>query len=171
LRDTAQLDTATARAKQSGVGHRTQQLADKLVKEAPAELVKEVIDGKKSLNKAIKEISPPKPVAAKPEPVQAVEREAEENRDDQLSGIIDQQQGAIKALAADNEVMLKVFESDDKVLASIAEVKKLTELNSDLNERINTLMDEKNEAVNSAEYWKDRFLKLEAEFKALQKSV
>jgi len=88
-----------------------------------------------------------------------------------LSGIIDQQQGAIKALAADNEVMLKVFESDDKVLASIAEVKKLTELNSDLNERINTLMDEKNEAVNSAEYWKDRFLKLEAEFKALQKSV
>jgi len=171
LRDTAQLDTATARAKQSGVGHRTQQLADKLVKEAPAELVKEVIDGKKSLNKAIKEISPPKPVAAKPEPVQAVEREAEENSDDQLSGIIDQQQDAIKALAADNEVMLKVIESDDQVLASIEEVKKLTELNRDLNERINALMDEKNEAVKAAEHWKDRFLKLEEELKALQKSV
>jgi len=168
LRDTAQLDTATARAKQSGVGHRTQQLADKLVKEAPAELVKEVIDGKKSLNKAIKEITPPKPVAPKPEPVQVVEQEAEENHEDQLSSIIDEQQGAIKALEADNDVMLKVFESDDRVLASIEEVKKLTELNRDLNERINALMDEKNEAVKAAEHWKDQFLKLEAELKELQ---
>jgi len=168
LRDTAQLDTATARAKQSGVGHRTQQLADKLVKEAPAELVKEVIDGKKSLNKAIKEITPPKPVAPKPEPVQVVAQEAEENHDDQLSSIIDEQQGAIKALEADNDAMLKVFESDDRVLASIEEVKKLTELNRDLNERINALMDEKNEAVKAAEHWKDQFLKLEAELKELQ---
>src|SRR5664279_1164959 len=72
LQGVAQLDSATSRAKQSGVGHRTQQLADKLVKEAPAELVKEVIDGKKSLNKAIKEISPPKPVAPKPEPIPVV---------------------------------------------------------------------------------------------------
>lgn len=168
LRDAAQLDTATARAKQSGVGHRTQQLADKLVKEAPAELVKEVIDGKKSLNKAIKEITPPKFVAPKPEPVQAVEQEAGENHEDQLSGIIDEQQGAIKALEADNDVMLKVFESDDRVLASIEEVKKLTELNRDLNERINALMDEKHEAVKAAEHWKDQFLKLEAELKELQ---
>ncbi|MDD1613510.1 MAG: hypothetical protein LUP98_02520, partial [Methylococcaceae bacterium] len=111
LRNTAQLDTATARAKQSGVGQRTQQLADKLVKEAPAELVKEVIDGKKSLNKAIKEITPPKPVAPKPEPIPVVEQES---REDHLSSIIDEQQGAIKALDADNKIMLKVFESDDR---------------------------------------------------------
>jgi len=64
--------------------------------------------------------------------------------------------------------MLKVFESDDRVLASIEEVKKLTELNRDLNERINALMDEKNEAVKAAEHWKDQFLKLEAELKELQ---
>ncbi|MDP1663987.1 MAG: hypothetical protein Q8L79_02595 [Methylobacter sp.] len=168
LRDTPQLDTATARAKQSGVGHRTQQLADKLVKEAPAELVKEVIDGKKSLNKAIKEITPPKPVAPKPEPVQAVEQEHQESHEEQLSGIIDEQQGAIKALEADNDVMLKVFESDDRVLASIEEVKKLTELNRALNQRINALTDEKNEAVKAAEHWKDQFLKLEAELNQLQ---
>lgn len=168
LRDTPQLDTATARAKQSGVGHRTQQLADKLVKEAPAELVKEVIDGKKSLNKAIKEITPPKPVAPKSEPVPVVEQEHQESREEQLSGTIDEQQGAIKALEADNDVMLKVFESDDRVLASIEEVKKLTELNRALNQRINALTDEKNEAVKAAEHWKDQFLKLEAELNQLQ---
>ncbi|MDO9167569.1 MAG: hypothetical protein Q7U18_00515 [Methylobacter sp.] len=160
LQDVAQLDSATSRAKQSGVGHRTQQLADKLVKEAPAELVKEVIDGKKSLNKAIKEISPPKPVVSKPEPVPTVEPEA----GDSQSGIIDQQQSAIQALEADNKVMMKVFESDDRISASLEQVKRLTELNRDLNERINSLMTAKEEAINTANYWKDRFLTLEAEF-------
>ncbi|TAN69088.1 MAG: hypothetical protein EPN17_07875 [Methylobacter sp.] len=167
LCSTAQLDTATARAKQSGAGHRTQQLADKLVKEAPAELIKEVIDGKKSLNKAIKEITPPKPVVSKPEPVPAVEQESLEdqlNGNDPLSSIIDDQQGAIKTLKADNNAMVKVFEPDDRISASLEEVQRLTELNRILNERINELMHEKNEASKAASYWKDEFLKLEAEF-------
>ncbi|MFI3154520.1 MAG: hypothetical protein QX199_00040 [Methylococcaceae bacterium] len=159
--NTAQLDTATSRAKQSGVGHRTQQLADKLVKEAPAELIKEVIDGKKSLNKAIKEITPPKPVELKPEPVPVIEQEHEASRKVQLNGIIEEQQGAIKALEANNNAMLKVFESDDRVSASIEEVKKLTELNRVLNERIIGLTNEKNEALKAAKYWEDQFLKLE----------
>ncbi|MFA5924050.1 MAG: hypothetical protein WC856_22625 [Methylococcaceae bacterium] len=160
LRSTAQLDTAIARAKQSGVGHRTQQLADKLVKEAPAELVKEVIDGKKSLNKAIKEIIPPKPVVPRPEPIPVVEQES---REDHLSSIIDEQQGTIKALDADNKIMVKVFESDDRIFASLEEVKKLTEMNKFLNERINELIDEKKEAIKAANYWKDQFLTLEEE--------
>jgi preprotein translocase subunit SecD len=163
LRSTAQLDTTTARAKQSGVGQRTQQLADKLVKEASAELVKEVIDGKKSLNKAIKEITPPKPVVPKPESAPVVEQEPEENREHHLNGIIDEQQAAIKVLEADNKAMLKVFESDDRLFATLEEVKQLTEQNSVLTERINELMDEKKEAVKAANYWKDQFLTLEEE--------
>ncbi|MGZ5011560.1 MAG: hypothetical protein ACXV74_11420 [Methylobacter sp.] len=167
LENTAQLDTATARAKQSGVGQRTQQLADKLVKEAPAELVKEVIDGKKSLNKALKEITPPKPVV--PKSVPAVEPEPEESHEAQLSNTdplnssIDEQPGAINALDADNTVMLEVFESDDRFSASLDEVKKLTELNKVLNERINELMTEKEEAMKTAHYWKVKCLALEAE--------
>ena len=166
-RSTVQLDTAASRAKQSRVGQRTQQLADKLVKEAPAELVKEVIDGKKSLNKAIKEITPAKQAA--PKPVSVVEPGPKESREDRLidadplNGIIDEQQGAIKALEADNNVMLKVFESDDRMSASIDEVKKLTELNRVLNERINELMAEKEEAIKTANDWKAKFLRLDAE--------
>ncbi|WP_333874618.1 hypothetical protein [Methylobacter sp.] len=157
--NTAQLDTATARAKQSGVGHRTQQLADKLIKEAPAELVKEVIDGKKSLNKAIKEISPPKIVAPKPVPVAEESQETQSSETVGLNSIVDEQQGA----DADNHVMLKVFESDDSVSESIDEVNKLTELNKILNVRINELVAEKEEAIKTANYWKDKFLALEAE--------
>ncbi len=168
LCSTAQLDTAAARAKQSGVGHRTQQLADKLVKEAPAELVKEVIDGKKSLNKAIKEITPPKPVAPKLEPVPVVEQE---NREARLSGIVDEQQDVIQTLQADNNAMSKVFESDDRLSASLEEIHRLTELNRVLNERINELVSEKNEANKAVDYWKEEFLRLEAEFnKAITKN-
>jgi hypothetical protein len=161
LRDTVQLNTASARAKQSGVGQRTQQLADKLVKEAPAELVKEVIDGKKSLNKAIKEITPTKPV-----PV--VEREHEQSREEQLSGTADDQQGAATSFDVDNEAVLKVFEPDDGAVSSIEELKKLTELNRLLNERIKELVDERDEAINAAKHWKEQFLRLEAELKELQ---
>ena len=163
LRSTAQLETVTARAKQSGVGQRTQQLADKLVKDAPAELVKEVIDGKKSLNKAIKEITPPKPVIPKPEPVPVIEQESEENHEAQLNSIIDEQQAAIKTLEADNKAMLKVFESDDRLFDSLEEIKSLTEQNRILTERINELMDEKKAAIKAADYWKDQFMTLEEE--------
>ena len=163
LANSAPLDTAESRAKQSGVGQRTQQMADKLVKEAPAELVKEVIDGKKSLTKAIKEISPPKPVTPKPEPVPVVDQQIDDDHKEQLSSIIEEQQSVIKTLEADNTAMRKVFESDDKVFASFEEVKALTELNRVLNERITGLMTEKDEAIKAAAYWKDQFLALEIE--------
>ena len=157
----ATLDTTATRAKQSGVGQRTQQLADKLVKEAPAELVKEVIDGKKSLNKAIKEITPPKPPVIKPESVPIVALVSESTQDEQLNSLIDEQQGAIQALEADNKAMLKVFESDDRLFTSVEEVKSLTEQNRLLTERINVLMDENQEVIKAVSYWKDRFLTLE----------
>jgi hypothetical protein len=137
------------------------------VKEVPAELVKEVIDGTKSLNKAIKEITPPKAVVLTPVPV--VEPEPEESHEAQLSdtdllaSVVGERQGAINALDADNTVLLEVIESDDRVSASLDEVEKLTELNKVLNRRISELMAEKEAAMKTAEYWKDQFLALEAE--------
>jgi len=59
--------------------------------------------------------------------------------------------------------MLKVFESDDRISVLIEKVKKLTELNRVLNEHINEVMNEKEEAIKTANYWKDKFLTLESE--------
>jgi hypothetical protein len=167
LSSTAQLDTAISRAKQSGVGHRTQQLADKLVKEAPAELVKEVLDGKKSLNKAIKEITPAKPVIVKPDPVPVIVQETQtsqqtaSNKDKELSHIIDEQLSVIEALEADKTTWLNVIDSDDRLAASFDEVKKLTEANRLLKVRIDELATEKDEAFKAAEYWKSQYFELE----------
>jgi hypothetical protein len=167
LSSTAQLDTAISRAKQSGVGHRTQQLADKLVKEAPAELVKEVLDGKKSLNKAIKEITPAKPVIVKPDPVPVIVQKTQtsqqtvSNKDKELSHIIDEQLSVIEALEADKTTWLNVIDSDDRLAASFDEVKKLTEANRLLKVRIDELATEKDEAFKAAEYWKSQYFELE----------
>jgi hypothetical protein len=161
------LATAEARAKQSGVGQRTQQMADKLIKEAPAELVKEVIDGKKSLTKAIKEITPAKPVIAKPEldpvidaAIQSSQAEASTN-DQALSQLIEEQHATIQALEADKQTLKAVLEADDKLAASFDEVKALTADNQALNERIKELNTEKEAALKAADYWKAQYLELE----------
>jgi hypothetical protein len=161
------LATAEARAKQSGVGQRTQQMADKLIKEAPAELVKEVIDGKKSLTKAIKEITPAKPVIAKPEldpvidaAIQTSHAEVSTN-DQALSQLIEEQHATIQALEADQQTLKAVLEADDKLAASFDEVKALTAANQALNERIKELNTEKEAALKAADYWKTQYLELE----------
>jgi hypothetical protein len=167
LSSTAQLDTATSRAKQSGVGHRTQQLADKLVKEAPAELVKEVLDGKKSLNKAIKEITPAKPLIVKPDPVPVIVQETQANQktvsnnDNELNHIIDEQLMVIEALETDKTAWQNLIDSDDQLAASINEIKILTEANLFLKARNDKLVTEKDEALKAAEYWKSQYLELE----------
>jgi hypothetical protein len=124
-------------------------------------LVKEVIDGKKSLNKAIKEITPPIPQVLMPESVPIIEQASEDTQDAQLNNLIDEKKDAIQVLEADNKAMLKVFESDDRHFTSVEEVKSLTEQNTLLTERIKVLMDEKQEALKAVSYWKDRFLTLE----------
>lgn len=73
LRNVAQLDTADDRAKLSGASHRTQQMADKLVKEASSEIVQEVTQGNISLPKALESIKPKAKPKDKQEPTEPTE--------------------------------------------------------------------------------------------------
>lgn len=160
-----QLDTTAARAKQSGVGQKTQQLADKLIKEAPDDLIQDVINGKKSLNKAIKEISSPKAVI--PKPIFAVDdseveiaQEVVSNDAHSLSNVVVQQRH-LNTLASDSHAASEAY-AHKKVAATSEEIENLTELNRALNSRINELTQEKAEAIKTANYWKEKFLALEA---------
>ncbi len=155
-----QLTSVADRAKQSGVGQRTQQLADKLIKEAPADLIQEVIDGKKSLQKAIKEITPPKPPVPKSE-VSDEELDSDDQQDDTdfLEHAMDSQRSSF--------VSDKVgFQSEHQGANSTVEVQKLTDLNKELKARIQKLTQERDEAIKTANYWKEQFLILEAKLKS-----
>lgn len=73
-----------------------------------------------------------------------------------------------KSIKEDNDSLLKVFESDDKLKAAIEEAQKFREMNRILNERINGLMSEKNAAIQAAKSWQRKAEKMEKELKALK---
>lgn len=62
-----------------------------------------------------------------------------------------------KELIEENNGLVAVFESDDKLTTALAEVKKLRETNRILEERIRGLMNEKNEAIRAAKSWQRKF--------------
>lgn len=61
----------------------------------------------------------------------------------------------------DNEAMAKIFEANDQVAASVAEIRRLNALVSVLEERNRGMMNERNEAIRLARSWKNRCEKME----------
>lgn len=64
-------------------------------------------------------------------------------------------------LSADNQMMARVFEADDRLAAAMAEVARLTEENRVLVTRVNGLISEKDAAVKSAKTFKRKLDALE----------
>lgn len=123
-------DTIATRAEKSGTSKRTQSTADKLAKEAP-ELAKKVASGETTLNKAIKEIEPPKeePDELGFDPLEAYEQEVAENK--RLQSIID-------ALSSDDK---------DKEIITLSETIK------SLQGRLNQALKTEAEAIKQAKYY------------------
>lgn len=100
----------------------------------------------------------------KPAPVVEIEPEFDEI--EELRDLLDEQHSANKALQDDNDSMLKTFESNEPLTIALEELKKSNAMNRILNERINGLMNEKNEAIRNAKMWKGQFERLEKKLKA-----
>jgi hypothetical protein len=62
---------------------------------------------------------------------------------------------------AENESMTRVFNAEDKIGAALVEAKRFREQVRILNERVNGLMNEKNEYIRLVKYWKRRAEKAE----------
>lgn len=160
------LITVADRAAQSGAHINTQAMADKVAKASP-ELAMQVAHGEKSLPQAVEELTGKRPGAkpavtveddAMPAPLPAGMVQIEQDRLDEL-------QANLKEAIDDNASMARVFESDDKLAAALAEAKRYREQARILETRISGLMNEKNEAVRAAKSWQNKFLKLEKQVK------
>ena len=153
----APLNTIKNRADKSGASHRTQKDADKLVKKATPELVKQVTTGAKSLNQALVEADL-KP-ARKPENKSATL--PLDNDEPSLSEIIDDLQAMNKELEAENEILKKVETSDDKAAILLKEVMVLTATNNALNSRLNGMNTERTAMIRRIK-WLEKQLKKHA---------
>ena len=132
---------------------RVQKLAD-----LPAETVEAIKAGDLSVNQAIA----PKPAApkiSKTDTLQARVSELQAENAVLVERIAEVAQGAEEAIA-DNASMAAAFESDDKLVQLLAENKRLRAEIVIARQRINGLMNEKNEAVRAAKSWQRKYEKL-----------
>ena len=101
-----------------------------------------------------------------PAPVVEILPEDEFYEIDELRDLLDEQHSANKALQDDNDSLLKIHEANEPLIVAMEELKKSNAMNRILNERINGLMNEKNEAIRNAKMWKGQFERLEKSLKA-----
>lgn len=123
----------------------------------PEEQVALAAEGPEAIKKAARakaaKAAPAAPEAAQPMSGQA---DSEGGDDAQAEMLADYER-----LNADNQMMARVFEADDRLAAAVAEVVRLTEENRVLTTRVNGLMAEKEAAVKMARTYKRKLDALE----------
>lgn len=151
------LSTVADRAAQSGASDKTQRMADKVAKADP-ELSKQVAHGEISLPKALKKISPQK------------EQENHEEFDEKSirAEMADEFDPVAEIEKAHKEIdqLTSIIESDDKLAAAMAEIKRLNALIEVIESQKRGFQSSENAAKQAAKMWKNKFEKLERQMKA-----
>jgi len=127
----------------------------------PDDAFQQVREGNISVAKAIAAVDDAKKAkdtpAVKPKDKPEVSSApAEPSMAEQMADLVRERDAAVSAMneaLADNTRMGEVFDSDDRTAALHAENKKLRAQVSTLTQRVNALMNEKNEAVRAAKSW------------------
>ena len=161
LRNVAQLDTAKDRAAQSGVSHRTQQMADSVAKKSP-ELARQVAHGEISLPKAHEQIAP------KSQKIDATIT-SDELLDlrEQLLEVSD----LLKSTLSDNEMMGRVFDSDDRIKAAMDEAKRQKAIADNAERTLNAKNSEYIARAAQLTFWQNRAIKAEKELAKLKSAI
>lgn len=147
--------TTAELAQIAGVHPNTITQAKAVQKRATLEVIEAVKRGDVGLPKAaaIAKLPPDQQAAALTNPApkapaEAIEPGASEELQPDDSGPDAEELAALAAAeAADREAMAKLLESDDALATAHAEITRLNHLNAQLQQRLNGLMNEKNEAV------------------------
>jgi hypothetical protein len=163
----AGLSTVADRAAQSGASDRTQRMADAVAKKSP-ELARQVAHGEISLPAAAKQIAAEKPAVAAPEkkapPALANADLAAENEAlrEQLAEIAEN----MKTTLADNEMMGRVFDADDRIKAAMDEAIRQKAIAENAERTLLAKSGEFIERARAVTHWQNRAVKAE---KALAK--
>lgn len=170
----AGLATVADRAAQSGASERTQRMADKVAKADP-ELAKQVAHGEVSLPKAVEQVEAKQPKQEKPAAKPAdggdelarlrAENEALREQIEDLTAQRDELASNLSETLAENESLVRVFESDDKLAAALDEAKRYREQARVVESRIAGLMNSENQAKRIAKTFQNKCAKLERQIK------
>ena len=134
-------DTTKSRSNQSGASVATQRKADAVAKASP-ELAGKVARGEISLNDATREVAP-QLVAKKKEAIEP--RESQEYED--CCPTEEEITASLKAEADQNEYIKNVLAQDEPLAQALADVKQYKEAARIAKERLDGIMNEKNELI------------------------
>lgn len=146
------------KAKQLKIEQEQKRLADEQARAEKAASKKqpEIIEGEFTEVKPNPKKPEPKPEEVKPGMVQ-IEAEKLEEMEDGLHELA----SLNNTISKDNASMAKVFDANDQLAAAVKEIKRLNDLNTSLEGRLNGFMTERNALIKEAKYWRARFEKLE----------
>ena len=167
--------TVASMAESAGASVRTMKQAGKVKRDAVPEIKDAVKSGAVSLKDAHAVADMPKEeqaalAAAGPDAIkQAARAKKSEVAPPQVGHADDESHEDVKRelladherLLADNQMMGRVFESDDRLAAAMKEIARLTEENRVLNSRVQGLLNEKDAAVKAAKAYKRKLDALE----------
>jgi len=144
----APLNSVADRASESGAGHRTQKDADKLVKHATPELVKQVTTGEKSLSQALVEadLKPARKTEVKSPEIES----SKPSREDELLSLIED----MKAMAAMQGKEIADLKAENELLKSTITRNDKDELIVSLTTRLDSLQKSQNKLIRSNEFSK-----------------
>lgn len=125
--------------KELGLDKKTSSIAQKLA-ELPEAAFEQVRKGHETIAKAIAAVKGAKPVKISASKIPDPDPVAHESAD--LRDHIDEMTQSMQQLMDENKSMLAVFQADDKLAAALVEIKRLTEVNRILEERLRGLMNE-----------------------------
>ncbi len=157
------------------VGQGTAQRAQTVIKAQDPALNEALADKRVSLEQAAELAKLPEPERhealehpeAKPLKTKAESPECASCKD--LREQLDELISASKANDDEYQSMVRVLDADDHLAQARAEVKRFTELNRVLQERLNGKMTECHGLAQDAKRWMNKFLALERKFKALDR--
>lgn len=156
-------------AKMAGVGRDTVRKVEKIIEKASAEVIAQVRDGKLSVNAAANTIGEgKKPKAASVEEV-AIDVSVELTAEVQaLREQVEELGESLKYTLADNEMMGRVFDADDKLKAAMDEAARQKAIAVNAERTLAAKNGEYIERAKAVTYWQNRANKFEKELARLK---
>jgi chemotaxis protein histidine kinase CheA len=90
---------------------------------------------------------------------------------EQLRDLLSEQMSVNAAIQQDNDSLVRVFESNDKLAQATTEIKRLNEVNRALQDRLNGALNTEAEMKRTIRYWEGRCKKLEKQLEASNASA
>lgn len=154
-------------AKAAGIGKDALRQVEKVLMQASPDVIAKAKAGEISINAAAKTIGAGKHSKQKQSPLESMPpQDADSVEVEQLEDPVQELQSSLKETLADNEMMGRVFDADDKLKAAMDEAKRQKAIADNAERKFNAQQGKVQALAEQVTYWKNRAERAERALKA-----